>query len=224
MATCQQNKPHKLYTRALIGDRPSHWEAVAFLISPKEFDPPIEQDRLHEHTLHCTACSNAVQWFQKKKNYILISVSPLLSVKVMVHGKKLAKETLLPSVLEDDDAGAESAKLQLGEVGSWPSLQTLEQGKCEQPGTQAKADLFFFSWSLTLNKRENSKHVMMCETILGFRNGGLGHNTTSGSRPSTVLAPGLQNTGSKTPAKDPPLKFLLFYGSLFWPLYAHELI
>lgn len=48
----------------------------------------------------------------------MISVSPLLSVKVMVHGKKLAKETLLPSVLEDDDAGAESAKLQLGEVGS----------------------------------------------------------------------------------------------------------
>lgn len=34
----------------------------------------------------------------------------------MVQGKKLAKERLLPSVLEDDDA--ESEKLQLGEVGS----------------------------------------------------------------------------------------------------------
>ncbi|CAJ1069492.1 leucine-rich repeat-containing protein 74B [Xyrichtys novacula] len=33
----------------------------------------------------------------------------------MVHGKKLAKETLLPSVLEDDDAGAQSEKLQLWE-------------------------------------------------------------------------------------------------------------
>ncbi|TMS03761.1 Protein NipSnap-like protein 1 [Larimichthys crocea] len=33
----------------------------------------------------------------------------------MVHGKKLAKEMLLPSVLEDDDAETESEKLQLGE-------------------------------------------------------------------------------------------------------------
>lgn len=41
----------------------------------------------------------------------------------MVHEKKLAKETLLPSVLEDDDAETESEKLQLGEVGSWPSSQ-----------------------------------------------------------------------------------------------------
>lgn len=44
--------------------------------------------------------------------------SLLLSVEVMVHGKKLAKERLLPSVLEDDDAETESEKLQLGEVGS----------------------------------------------------------------------------------------------------------
>ncbi|XP_056231409.1 leucine-rich repeat-containing protein 74B isoform X2 [Seriola aureovittata] len=36
----------------------------------------------------------------------------------MVHGKKLAKETLLPSVLEDDDAETESEKLQLGERGA----------------------------------------------------------------------------------------------------------
>lgn len=41
----------------------------------------------------------------------------------MVHGKKLAEERLLPSVLEDDDAGTESEKLQLGEVGSKPSSQ-----------------------------------------------------------------------------------------------------
>lgn len=34
------------------------------------------------------------------------------------HAKKLAKETLLPSVLEDDDAEAASETLQLGEVGS----------------------------------------------------------------------------------------------------------
>ncbi|KAL3975425.1 threonine 3-dehydrogenase [Sarotherodon galilaeus] len=33
----------------------------------------------------------------------------------MLHGKKLAKQVLLPSVLEDDDAGTESGKLQLGE-------------------------------------------------------------------------------------------------------------
>lgn len=36
----------------------------------------------------------------------------------MVHGKKLAKERLLPSVLEGDDAEGESEKLQLGEVGN----------------------------------------------------------------------------------------------------------
>lgn len=41
----------------------------------------------------------------------------------MVHGKKLAEERLLPSVLEDDDAERESEKLQLGEVGSRPSSQ-----------------------------------------------------------------------------------------------------
>lgn len=39
-------------------------------------------------------------------------------MEVMVLGKKLAKETLLPSVLEDGDAETESEKLQLGEVGS----------------------------------------------------------------------------------------------------------
>ncbi|XP_042079365.1 leucine-rich repeat-containing protein 74A-like [Haplochromis burtoni] len=33
----------------------------------------------------------------------------------MLHGKKLAKQVLLPSVLEDDDAETESGKLQLGE-------------------------------------------------------------------------------------------------------------
>lgn len=37
---------------------------------------------------------------------------------IMAQGKKLAKERLLPSVLEDDDAERESEKLQLGEVGS----------------------------------------------------------------------------------------------------------
>nr|XP_013768807.1 PREDICTED: uncharacterized protein LOC106456350 [Pundamilia nyererei] len=36
----------------------------------------------------------------------------------MLHGKKLAKQVLLPSVLEDDDAETESGKLQLGEVGN----------------------------------------------------------------------------------------------------------
>ena len=41
----------------------------------------------------------------------------------MVNGKKLAEETAMPSVLEDDDAGAESEKLQLGEVGTRPGSQ-----------------------------------------------------------------------------------------------------
>lgn len=36
----------------------------------------------------------------------------------MAHEKKSAGETLLPSVLEDDDAETQSEKLQLGEVGS----------------------------------------------------------------------------------------------------------
>lgn len=50
--------------------------------------------------------------------------SLLLSVEVMVHGRKSAKETLLPSVLEDDDAETQSEKLQLGgEVGRRASGQ-----------------------------------------------------------------------------------------------------
>lgn len=57
----------------------------------------------------------------------------------MVHGKKLAKETLLPSVLEDDDAETESEKLQLGEVGNWPSshvCKLLSKGSVKSSGRQ----------------------------------------------------------------------------------------
>ncbi len=64
-----------------------------------------------------------------KKKSVSVSISSLLLIfEVMSHGKKLAKETLLPSVLEDNDA--ESEKLQLGEVGKLteqPSLHTVGQ-------------------------------------------------------------------------------------------------
>lgn len=42
--------------------------------------------------------------------------SLLLTVEVMVYGKKDKDRLLLPSVQEDDDAERESEKLQLGEV------------------------------------------------------------------------------------------------------------
>lgn len=58
---------------------------------------------------------------QDKKNITLLSW--LYGVEEMVHGKKLAEEMLLPSVLEDGDAETESEKLQLGKVGSQPSSQ-----------------------------------------------------------------------------------------------------
>ncbi|XP_067426454.1 leucine-rich repeat-containing protein 74B [Thunnus thynnus] len=50
---------------------------------------------------------------QDKNNITLLSW--IHGIEAMVHGKKLAKETLLPSVLEDDDAETENEKLQLGE-------------------------------------------------------------------------------------------------------------
>lgn len=52
MATGQHNKPSKLYTPTLIGDRLSCRAVLAFLISPGMFDPPIEQDGLSKHILH----------------------------------------------------------------------------------------------------------------------------------------------------------------------------
>lgn len=178
MATCQQNKSSKLYTRTLIGDWLSGSVAVAFPISPKtwqsswlKFDPPIEQDRLHKHI----CWSNAVLWFhstdslpgaldsktnkgkirvcllhQGKKNITLLSW--LHSVKVMVHGKKLAKETLLPSVLEDDDAETESEKLQLGEVGGRPSVQLWEFFSKENVNNQVGEGRYAFLLSLSLNE------------------------------------------------------------------------
>ncbi|KAM7391187.1 hypothetical protein PAMP_021894 [Pampus punctatissimus] len=57
----------------------------------------------------------------------------------MVHGKKFAKETLLPSVLEDRDAEAENEKLELEEVGAQPSSRLRKPFIKESENNQQRA-------------------------------------------------------------------------------------
>lgn len=87
----------------------------------------------------------------------------------MLNGKKLAKETLLPSVLEDNDA--ESERLQLGEVGeliTQPSLQTVEKVWMTRftSGDLKDCSVVDFSEAWDYNKHRREVHLVRIQSML----------------------------------------------------------